>query len=471
MVLILVRVVVLLVLHSRFIPPGFSMPLSCSLLFFVFLPDASAEIDENDEDDEEMYFNSHCEKCKAAQQSPEYRKVTPRKISKWSFQVQLEGEGTYECSATGLVFEVSEQALVRYSVLSWSEFSEFLKDSWRPAGSIYDVNVVNKDPSVLKFIHLPHSLCLPDPEHELSFHVLHVKEQHGYIESAVVFTASHVIWRVSSLCPVGSIIPSSQHEEDHGAVLVYKEQDHQEQFCFHVFMASNNESEIKAIEAQVLSSGKKMISIYKSATFSPLNEKVYRLISNPVAEIIPLQQQFCTEAVERKGFFEAIFDQPLTFKLSLMDQGQKLWTAKITKGDWEGKKVLKPRKRTRAEQHTGQKKKSRCEVMQNNNPLLPDTHRGQALTTKQLLHVAKTLGQEWEEVAINLDLSIPDLDGIKQGENNNVNMIKLKMLELWKRRTIEDKREATAQDLLRGLKDMSDLPGETRNLLNVLSPV
>ena len=75
-------------------------------------------------------------------------------------RVQLEGEGTYECSATGLVFEVSEQALVRYSVLSWFQFSEFLQDSWRPAGSIYDVDVVNKDPSVLKFIHFPHSLCL-----------------------------------------------------------------------------------------------------------------------------------------------------------------------------------------------------------------------------------------------------------------------------------------------------------------------
>ena len=95
----------------------------------------------------------------------------------------------------------------------------------------------------------------------------------------------------------------------------------------------------------------------------------------------------------------------------------------------------------------------------------PDTNRGQALTPKQLLQVAKTLGQEWEEVAINLDLSITDLDVIKQGENNNVNMMKLKMLDLWKRRTIEDNREATAQDLLRGLKDMTDLPGETHNLL------
>ncbi|CAL8333163.1 unnamed protein product [Boreogadus saida] len=104
----------------------------------------------------------------------------------------------------GLVFEVSEQALVRYSVRSWSEFSEFLGDSWRPAGSVYDVDVVNKDPSVLKFIHFPHSLCLAEPEHELSFSVLHVKERHANIETTVDFTASHVKWSVSSLSPPGS---------------------------------------------------------------------------------------------------------------------------------------------------------------------------------------------------------------------------------------------------------------------------
>ena len=84
-----------------------------------------------------------------------------------------------------------------------------------------------------------------EPEPELSFSVLHVKEQHGNIESIVGFTASHVKWRVSSLSPVGPVIPSSLQVKHHGAVLVYKEQDHQEQFCFHVFLASNNDSEIK----------------------------------------------------------------------------------------------------------------------------------------------------------------------------------------------------------------------------------
>ena len=79
----------------------------------------------------------------------------------------------------------------------------------------------------------------------------------------------------------------------------------------------------------------------------------------------------------------------------------------------------------------------------------------------QLLQVAETLGQEWGRVGIYLGLSTTDLDDIKAGEAD-VTMQKLKMLELWKRRTPS---EATAQDLLRGLQALKDLPVGTRQLL------
>ena len=64
-----------------------------------------------------------------------------------------------------------------------------------------------------------------EPEPDLSFSVLHVKELHANIESTVDFTASHVKWRV----------------------LVYKEQNkcHKNKFIFQVYLASNNDSEIK----------------------------------------------------------------------------------------------------------------------------------------------------------------------------------------------------------------------------------
>ena len=94
---------------------------------------------------------------------------------------------------------------------------------------------------------------------------------------------------------------------------------------------------------------------------------------------------------------------------------------------------------------------------------------GQNLSDKQLLEVAQTLGQEWEQAALQLGLKTKDLDDIK-AEHRSVAMQKLQMLVLWKRRRPPG--EATAQDLLRGLEDLEDLPVETRQLLsgNVLQP-
>ena len=106
--------------------------------------------------------------------------------------------------------------------------------------------------------------------------------------------------------------------------------------------------------------------------------------------------------------------------------------------------------------------------MNNHGVYFPDTNRGQALSGKQLLQVAETLGQEWKRAGICLGLSTTDLDDIKAGEAD-VTMQKMKMLELWQCRILG---KATAQDLLRGLEDLKDLPVDTRGLLrgNALHP-
>ncbi|XP_059932065.1 uncharacterized protein LOC132475107 [Gadus macrocephalus] len=332
--------------------------------------DASAEIEEDDEEDEEeMHVKSQPEKCKAAQQSPEYVKVTPTKILKWRFKLPLKGKGTYECSDTGLRFEVSEQALVRYSVLSWSEIAEYLPDSWRPAGSIWNVDVVNNDSSVLKFIHFPHSLCLSGPEHELSFSVLLIKDGQASIESTVDFTASHVKWPVSSLSKVGPITPSSLQGKHHGRVLIYKEQKRKcrKDHIFRVFLSLNNESGIKALEEKVLKKPSENGEEWIKVAIPPLcllKEKVYHLKSEPKGQIEQKNQGFTTSFVVR---FSALERPP--FRLSLMDSDcdEPLWSATIREEDWKGKKSSLPKmnqvpnNRGGGEQSQGQKS-SRSEL-------------------------------------------------------------------------------------------------------------
>ena len=88
-----------------------------------------------------------------------------------------------------------------------------------------------------------------EPEHELSFSVLHVKGSHATIESTVDFTTRHVKWCVSSLSAAGPIIRSSVQAKHYGAVLIYKERNKKrDKYFFQVYLASNNASEIKVMK-------------------------------------------------------------------------------------------------------------------------------------------------------------------------------------------------------------------------------
>ncbi|XP_042626640.1 NACHT, LRR and PYD domains-containing protein 1b allele 5-like [Cyprinus carpio] len=163
-------------------------------------------------------------------------------------RLQLDAEGVYECSDTGLVFEVSQRVKITYCVLSWSKFSTYLTGSWKFAGPIFDVDC---DPSILKSVQFPHSLCLADKDNEVKFSVLHVKNSRGLIEPSADHSGSHVRWNVSSLSPVGPIVQTSKSAEHHGVVQVFKEVGHENSFSFRVYLAGNNCSDIKDIRRAV----------------------------------------------------------------------------------------------------------------------------------------------------------------------------------------------------------------------------
>ena len=78
--------------------------------------------------------------------------------------------------------------------------------------------------------------------------------------------------------------------------------------------------------------------------------------------------------------------------------------------------------------------------------------------------MVQTLGQEWEQVAIHLEM-----DDIKADGQTDMAMQKLKMLAQWRRRRPPG--EATAEDLLRALEDLEDLPVELEDLRYLLSGI
>uniref|UniRef100_A0A3B3VRE7 Death domain-containing protein n=1 Tax=Poecilia latipinna TaxID=48699 RepID=A0A3B3VRE7_9TELE len=354
--------------------------------------------------------------------------VTPQRISNRCFQMQLEAEGSYECSVTGLVFEASEPVLVRYSVLSWSKFGSFLSNSWKFAGPIFDIDTVNKEASVLTSIHLPHSVCLArksNSDRFVLFRILHVVDE-AFIEPPSDYSGSHVKWSVRSLSPVCPIIPADEQAEYHGAVLIYK-RINTNNHIFHVYLALNNISAIK------------VGTIYLGTR---LNFPVF------------LQElEFTLAEIQLIGFFEVVFDDQPPFEWSLMKSTDEVvWSAVIRSGtsafNWRNTHFNIERNLTGQWFMTS---KNETKI-----------HRGQDLSELDLLQLAENFGSEWRQAAIYLGLLSKDLDDILETEKD-VTMQKHKMLVKWKNRRGQG--EATASALLESLKKMKNLSTNVRDTL------
>lgn len=73
-------------------------------------------------------------------------------------RMKLDAEGTYECSVTGLIFDVTKAVTINYSLLSWSKYAGLVEPPWVVGGPLFDVRC--EAPSALTSIAFPHSLCL-----------------------------------------------------------------------------------------------------------------------------------------------------------------------------------------------------------------------------------------------------------------------------------------------------------------------
>ncbi|PKU40718.1 caspase recruitment domain-containing protein 8 [Limosa lapponica baueri] len=322
--------------------------------------------------------------------------VTPRRLAGGQHVVQLDAEGTYQCSLTGLIFEVTEAVKITYSLLSWSKYANLVKKPWIVGGPLFDVHCDSS--RALTSIQFPHSLCLggecrplaqrardaagslvqealrcprvpADHGADMAFKVLHIKGEGAAIEPSADYSASHVKWLVSSLSPVGPLIQSQEPVQYHGAVILYKVVDQHPSLSFRVYVATNNDSftvkrcsslgpvfACKALELYIYiynetsipkkdisravkHSNKKFIKIDKPPVCQKLLQKGkrYRLVCEPEAEITPEEIEFVDGSLLKlKSYIEVYLEKPDDFTLSLveLESDATVWKAKLRESDW-----------------------------------------------------------------------------------------------------------------------------------------
>ncbi|XP_051874294.1 uncharacterized protein si:dkeyp-97b10.3 isoform X2 [Pristis pectinata] len=416
-----------------------------------------------------LYIKPSCPSCDS-QTNQDFKQVTPRQISEERFCLKLDHEGSYQCVATGLVFEVTEKVDIVYSILSWYKYDTFLQDNWKLCGPLFDVK---SDPTVLKSIYFPHSLCLANHSPDLQFRILHVKDKKAEIEPITDHSTTHVRWNVSSFSPVGPIFQTtSQDVQHHGVVLIYKVINDHQSLLFHVYMAANNDSVIKDIIKAEKHTKQKSVKIDKpTACCKKLtNGKTYRLLSEPSAEIIPEEIEFMDmTSFKCKSYFEVYLEQREDFQLKLMDKesDEVIWTSKLRECDWANHKQNEQGKQR--DINKNRRRKSSTEIFVEDTyvkkPRWDDTDgltcNRNNMTDKQLMQLAEKLGINWEVIAIRyLDLQHQDTVKIKN-ENELLTMQIFSMLQMWKNKALNN---ATPSNLYNKLLD-ADITCDARNVL------
>ncbi|PKK23478.1 putative LOC102091205 [Columba livia] len=380
-----------------------------------------------------------CEHCR--NENDQKEQVAPRKLSGGQYMMQLDAEGNYQCSLTGLIFEVTGAVKITYSLLSWSKYANLVEKPWIVGGPLFDVHC-NPAPA-LTSIQFPHSLCLGDHGAGLAFRVLHIKSEGPAIEPSADYSASH------SLEPV----------QYHGAVILYKAVDEHPSLSFRVYVATNNDSFIKDISRAVKYSNKKFIRIDKPPVCQKLlqNGKRYRLVCEPEAEITPEEIEFVDGSLLKlKSYIEVYLEKPDDFTLSLveLESDATVWKAKLRESDWIHYDQNKnEQKRSTA---SVKRRKPAISILEEHDLCSKKQKTGNTadgietkiLTDQQLMVIAKLLGRQWREIAIEcLQVEMKDIEQI-QATEDEVNMQKFKLLSKWRDR---EQSNGTAEALCKSL--------------------
>ncbi|KAH0624116.1 hypothetical protein JD844_007508 [Phrynosoma platyrhinos] len=365
----------------------------------------------------ERNVQQHCEHCKILQvgfsSASPLRKCVYKQICMRELKLKLDGEGVYQCTITGLIFEVTKAAIIEYSLLSWTKYAGYIKEPWIIVGPIFDVKCTT--PSVLTSIQFPHTLCLNDHLTDVTFNVFHFKNNGPEFECSVDHSATHIKWNVSSLSPVGPVIEKYDPVYYHGVVILYKVVSNLPSLEFRVYMASNNSSVIKDVSKSVKRSPNTFIKIEKPPCHKLLQGgKKYRLISEPEADITP----------EVTGLYQARITT--SRKESVMVSIKRRKSSTSLSGDEVCNKRLK-------------------------GDVVPDGVKAKTvLTDQQLMILAKKMGKDWKVIGIQcLKLSVEDIEQI-EAKDEDINIYKCKMLRKWRD---SEQNNGTAQSLYECLKD------------------
>ncbi|KAM6051029.1 NACHT, LRR and PYD domains-containing protein 1a allele 5-like isoform 2-T2 [Theristicus caerulescens] len=287
--------------------------------------------------------NTPCSPKLAALVLQDLPKVMPETIQDVSkncitYRAHLPGAGVFQCSITGLSFEVKSAVTITYRYATWTRhLSEADQDMWVPAGPLFHIEV---QPEVVQAVHLPHFICLAGDVDTSLCAIAQFKSGKMTPErptrliafSAVLenpsFSLLGVLWR--------KLHSTSNSFPVHSLVLIFQQLS-AANTTLHLYLIPDDNSVKQAIEKQEMNWNSKLIP--KPPPFDPLFfGSTYRVTSTRSVVITPKEHlPFCYKSPEEQQLFVEIYirntAEEIGFLMTDAGKGTVVWRASLRSGD------------------------------------------------------------------------------------------------------------------------------------------
>ncbi|NWH20816.1 CARD8 protein, partial [Grus americana] len=252
-------------------------------------------------------------------------------------RAHLPGAGVFQCSITGLSFEVRSAVTITYRYRTWTRhLSKAAQEMWVPAGPLFRIDV---QPGIVRAVHLPHFICLAEDINTSLCSIAHFKSGKMTLErptrvvafSAVLenpsFSLLGVLWR--RLRSTLNSFPM------HSLVLIFQQLS-AANTTLHLYLIPDDNSVKQAIERQEMNWNSKLIP--KPPPFNPLFfGRVYQVTSTNSVVITPESHlPFCYKSPKEQQLFVEIYIRNMAEEIGLLMTDTRndtvVWRASLRSG-------------------------------------------------------------------------------------------------------------------------------------------
>ncbi|XP_069727136.1 caspase recruitment domain-containing protein 8-like isoform X2 [Phaenicophaeus curvirostris] len=281
----------------------------------------------------------HCWVC----QEPSFPEVTPTitqvsSKNRLKYQAHLPREGIYQCSITGLAFEVKSAVTVTYWNTRWTRhLSEDEQDTLMPAGPLFHIKV---QAGVVQKVFLPHFICLAECGADRPCFIAHFEYEMMTLETPTLLMPFYAVLDNPSFSLLGVLWRKMRSSFGsvpvHSLVLLFQQLS-AANTTLHLYLIPNDKSVKQAIIEQETDWNSKVIP--KPPPLTPLFLGcVYRVAGTNSVEITPDEHlTFCYRSPKKQQLFVEIYiknvEEDTELSITNTRDNVRVWKTLLRSGD------------------------------------------------------------------------------------------------------------------------------------------